>query len=290
LRVLVAGAAGQLGRELVAELGPEVAWSGDRAALDVTREDDVRVLVDRVRPDVIVNAAAYNKVDGAESEAGLALEVNALGPLVLARAARERGALVVHFSSDYVFDGAAGRPYREDDLPRPLGAYGVSKLAGEHLVAATSKDHLIVRTSGVFGRGGSRQKGGSFVARILEQAQAVRPLRVVSDLTFSPTYAADLAQAVIELLRSGARGLVHLTNSGACSWHDLAVETLAAAGVSATVEPITAASLGLAAPRPRFSVLDVSRARGLGLAPLRPWPEALRESLRAPALTGARPV
>src|SRR5262249_4270399 len=159
--VLLAGAAGQLGRELVMALGPELAWSGDRAALDITRREDVDALVDRVRPDVILNAAAYNKVDGAEAEAGLALEVNALGPLVLARAARRVGALVVHFSTDYVFDGAARRPYREDDLPRPLGAYGVSKLAGEHLVGAASPDHLVVRTSGVFGRGGSRQKGGS---------------------------------------------------------------------------------------------------------------------------------
>jgi len=290
LKVLLAGAAGQLGRELAAELGPQVAWSGGRAELDVAREEDVRALVARVRPDVIVNAAAYNKVDGAESEAGLALEVNALGPFVLARAARETGALLVHFSSDYVFDGTARQPYREDDLARPLGAYGVSKLAGEHLVAATSKDHLVVRTSGVFGRGGSRQKGGSFVDRILEQARTGRPLRVVSDLLFSPTYARDLARAVLELVRSGARGLVHLTNTGACSWHELAVEALAVAGVPVTVEPIAAASLGLPAARPPYSVLDVSRAQSLGIAPLRPWQEALRESLRERALAGAKPV
>ena len=287
MKVLVAGAAGQVGRELAAELGAELSWSGDRAALDVTREDDVRALVGRLRPDVIVNAAAYNKVDAAESEPGLALEVNALGPLALARAAREVGALVVHFSSDYVFDGAVERPYREEDAARPLGAYGVSKLAGEHLVAATTPSHLVVRTSGVFGRGGSRQKGGSFVARILEQARAGHPLRVVSDLTFSPTYAVDLAHAVMSLVRSGARGLVHVTNSGACSWHALAVETLAVAGLSAEVEPVAAASLALPAARPRYSVLDVSRARSLGLAPLRPWQEALRESLREPARSAA---
>lgn len=285
MRALVTGAAGQLGRELVAALGPEVAWAGGRADLDVAREETVHALVGRVRPDVIINTASYNQVDRAEAEPGLALEVNALGPLALARVAREVGALLVHFSSDYVFDGASDRPYREDDLPRPLGAYGVSKLAGEHLVAAARGDHLIVRTSGIFGRGGNRQKGGSFVDRILEQARAGRPLRVVSDQVFSPTYAPDLAAAVLALVRAGALGLVHLTNAGSCSWHELAVEALAVAGLDVVAEPTNAATLALPAARPPFSVLDVSRAGDLGLAPFRPWKEALRDSLRSPAVS-----
>ncbi len=262
-------------------LGPELAWAGGRAELDVAREEEVQALVGRIRPDVVFNAAAYNQVDRAEAEPGLALEVNALGPLVLARAAREAGAVLVHFSSDYVFDGASTRPYREEDSARPLGAYGVSKLAGEHLVSAARGEHLVLRTSGVFGRGGSGQKGGSFVDRILAQARAGRPLRVVTDQVFSPTYAPDLARGVLELVRAGARGLVHLANSGSCSWHELAVESLAQAGLKATVEPIAAASLELPAARPAFSVLDVSRARSLGVAPLRSWKEALRDSIQA---------
>jgi dTDP-4-dehydrorhamnose reductase len=281
LRAFVTGAFGQLGRELVALLGAEAAWSGGRAELDVARPEDVDAIVGRVQPDVVFNAAAYNQVDRAESEPGLALEVNALGPLVLARAARRVGALFVHFSTDYVFDGRSARPYREDDLPRPLGAYGVSKLAGEHLVPSARGESLIVRTSGVFGRGGSRQKGGSFVDRILARARSGQPLRVVSDQVFAPTYAPDLARGVLELVRAGARGLVQVTSGGSCSWHDMAVEALSLSGLSLPVASITAASLELPAARPAFSVLDNARALSLGLTPLRSWKEALADSLRA---------
>jgi dTDP-4-dehydrorhamnose reductase len=281
LKALVTGAFGQLGREIVALLGPEAAWSGGRAELDVARPEGVDALVERVLPDVVFNCAAYNQVDRAESEPGLALEVNALGPLVLARAARKVGALLVHFSTDYVFDGCASRPYHEDDLPRPLGAYGVSKLAGEHLAASARGEWLVVRTSGVFGRGGSKQKGGSFVDRILARARSGQPLRVVSDQVFSPSYAPDLARGALELVRAGARGLVHVTNAGSCSWHDMAVEALCVSGLDVPVEPIAAASLEQPAARPAYSVLANGRAHSLGLSPLRPWKEALADSLRA---------
>jgi dTDP-4-dehydrorhamnose reductase len=281
LRALVTGAFGQLGRELVTLLGPEAAWSGGREELDIARAEDVDALVDRVGPDVVFNAAAYNQVDRAESDPGTALEVNALGPLVLARAARKAGAVFVHFSTDYVFDGRTARPYREDDPPAPLGAYGVSKLVGERLAARG--EYLVVRTSGVFGRGGSRQKGGSFVDRILARARSGQPLRVVSDQVFSPTYAPDLARGVLELVRAGARGLVQVTNSGSCSWHAMAVEALSLSGLSVPVAPITAASLELPAARPAYSVLDNARAVSFGLTPLRPWQKALADSLRSPA-------
>jgi dTDP-4-dehydrorhamnose reductase len=281
VRALIVGAHGQLGRDLVLLLGSEVAWSGGRAELDVTDWEAVSSVVRRIRPDVIFNGAAYNKVDGAESETGRALEVNAVAPVLVARMAHEVGALFVHFSTDYVFDGRAGRPYREDDCPGPLGAYGVSKLAGEGLVRASRADHLLVRTSAVFGRGGNRQKGGSFMERILDQARAGRPLRVVADQTFSPTYAPDLAAAAVGLVRAGARGLYHLANTGSCSWHEFAVKGLALAGIDAPVEAITAADLRLAAVRPAYSVLDQGRYLALGLPALRPWPDALQASLEA---------
>ena len=279
MKALVAGAQGQLGRDLVAVLGGEVAWAGGRAELDVTDGEAVWSTVVRVRPDVIFNGAAYNKVDGAETETGRALEVNALAPSMLARAAQEVGALLVHFSTDYVFDGRATAPYREDDCPQPLGAYGVSKLAGEKLVLASRAEHLIVRTSAIFGRGGSRQKGGSFVERILEQARAGRPLRVVSDQTFSPTFSPDLAAGAVALVRAGARGLIHVANQGSCTWHELASKGLALAGIQAPVAEITTAELKLAAKRPAYSVLDTSRYQSLGLPPLRPWADALAASL-----------
>ena len=279
MRALVVGAGGQLGRELVAELGDELAWSGTREEFDVTQPDAVAAALERVRPDVVFNAAAYNRVDRAEVEPGRAFEVNALAARSLALAARERGARLVHFSTDYVFDGRSDRPYREDDCPHPLGCYAISKLSGELLVAAAGEEHLIVRTSGVLAAGGSRQKGGSFVDRILAQAREGRALRVVSDQTFAPTVARDLARAAVALARAGTRGLVHVTNEGACTWHELASAALSLAGIEARVEAVTAADLGLAAPRPAFSVLDTGLYRSLGLVPLRPWREALAECL-----------
>jgi dTDP-4-dehydrorhamnose reductase len=279
VKALVVGAGGQLGRELVSGLGADVAWAGGREALDVTDPAAVGALVARVRPDVVWNASAWNRVDAAEAEPVAAFAVNAAGPHFLARAARAAGALLVHYSTDYVFDGESRRPYREEDPTRPLGAYGASKLAGEHLVAAAGGEHLILRTSGVLGRGGSGQKGGSFVARIAAKAHAGERLRVVDDQVFSPTCAADLAAASIALVRAGARGLYHVANGGSCSWHELAVAALAAAGIDAPVEHITLADLALPARRPLRSVLACERYLGLGLPPLRPWREALPDCL-----------
>jgi dTDP-4-dehydrorhamnose reductase len=277
VRALVAGAAGQLGRELRAHLGEELLWAGGRGELDVTDEAAVAALVARLRPDVVFNATAYNRVDAAESEPERAFAVNALAPRALAKAARDAGALLVHVSSDYVFDGASARPYLEDDPARPLSVYGASKLLGEQHVLASGAEALVVRTSGVLGRGGSGQKGGSFVDRILAQARAGKPLRVVADQVFAPTFADELAAALIGLARRGARGLCHVTNEGSCSWHGLAEAALAAAGLALAVEPITAAELKLPARRPSYSVLDTSRYRHLGLAPLRHWKDALAE-------------
>ncbi len=277
MRALVVGALGQLGRELVSVLAGHVAWAGDLAELDVTDGGAVAAVVQRVRPDVIFNATAYNKVDMAEAEPGVALEVNALAPRHLALAAREHGALVVHFSTDYVFDGRASRPYREEDYPRPLGAYGVSKLTGEHLVAATGAEHLVIRTSGLLGRGGSEQKGGSFAERILTRARKGQPLRVAADQEFSPTCAPDLADAALALVGAEARGLFHVTNAGSCSWHELAVAALDHAGIDVPVEAIESAELAQPARRPPYSVLDNARYLALGLPPLRPWREAVAD-------------
>jgi dTDP-4-dehydrorhamnose reductase len=279
VRALVVGAAGQLGREVVTLLGADVAWAGDRAEIDVTDGGAVASLLDRVRPDVVFNATAYNRVDAAEAEPGAAFAVNSVAPHLLARASHDVGALLVHYSTDYVFDGTASRPYREDDTPRPLGVYGASKLAGETLASAAGAGHLVIRTSGVLGRGGSEQKGGSFVERIVARARAGEPLRVVSDQVFAPTCAADLARASLALVGAGARGLFHVTNAGSCSWHDLACAALAVAGLEASVEPISSAELTLPARRPPYSVLSCEKYLSLGLPPLRQWREALPDCL-----------
>lgn len=276
---MVTGAEGQLGQELCRLLGARLAWSGGRAALDIRDRDAVRRRLEDVRPDVVVNGAAYNAVDRAEVETDAALAVNAAGPHHLAVACRAVGAVLVHVSTDYVFDGRLDRPYREDDPPHPLSAYGVSKLAGELLVRAAGGDWLIVRTSAVFGGQGSRAKGGSFVERMVARARGGESLRVVDDQVVAPTYVPDLARAILGLAEIGARGIVHATGGGQASWHELAVASLAEAGVPAVVTPIASRDLGAPAARPRRSVLDNGRAISLGLPPPRHWREALHEML-----------
>lgn len=280
MRYLVVGATGQLGRALVARLGDDVVWSGGSAELDVRDADAVANVVRGARPDVVINAAAYNNVDRAETDVPDAFAVNAAGPLYLARAASAAEALIVHVSTDYVFDGRQSQPYVEDDCPRPLSVYGTSKLAGERLVIASGCPHLIVRTSGLFGGGGSRAKGGCFVDRILERARAGEQLRVVSDQVFSPTYAPDLAVAVIALIGHGARGVFHVTNAGSCSWHGLAAATLALSGLDTPVAEIRARDLIAPARRPPHSILSKARYDELGLPVLRAWSAALEEYLQ----------
>jgi dTDP-4-dehydrorhamnose reductase len=282
VKALVAGAGGQLGQALAARLGSSAVVLG-REALDVRDAEAVRRAVLDARPEVVFNASAYNKVDGAEAEPAEAFAVNALAPLFLARACREAGARLVHVSTDYVFDGSGDRPWREDDRPAPLGAYGASKLAGEHLAAAAAPESLIVRTSAVLGVGASRAKGGSFVERIVARARGGQPLRVVADQTLAPTYAPDLAAALIALAADGASGLWHATGEGACTWHQLAVGALAAAGLDAPVAAITTAELAAPARRPAYSVLDISRYRGRSYPRLRTWREALPELLLPPS-------
>ncbi|HXY39946.1 MAG TPA: dTDP-4-dehydrorhamnose reductase [Vicinamibacteria bacterium] len=282
MKALVVGSAGQLGRELLAQLGSECAWAGDLAEIDVTDAAAVGALVERVAPEVVFNATAWNRVDAAEAEARAAFAINALAPRWLASAAAEARALLVHVSTDYVFDGCARRPYREDDLPHPLSVYGASKLAGEALVAASAVEQIVVRTSGVIGRGGSAQKGGSFVDRIVAQARSGQRLRVVADQVFAPTVASDLARAAIALARSPTRGLVHVTGAGSCSWHQLATAALEAAGLDAPVERIALADLRLPARRPIYSVLDCSRYLALGLPAPRHWKDALTECVAGP--------
>lgn len=279
VRALIAGSTGQLGRELRKLLGEQVVWAGGSGEIDVRDGDAVSRIVRGARPDVILNASAYNAVDAAETDSLSAFAVNATGALNLARAAAESGALLVHFSTDYVFDGGVDRPYTEDDLPHPINVYGITKLAGEQLVARTGCSHLIVRTSGVFGKGGSRVKGGSFVERILSQARAGKRLSVVADQVFCPTYAPDLAEAVLAMLGKNARGLFHVTNGGATSWHGLAAAAVEHEHLDVPVDQILSESLPNVARRPGHSVLSKERYENLGLRPMRSWRDALHEFL-----------
>jgi len=246
-----------------------------RAQLDLTTAPAVAPRLAALAPSVVVNAAADNRVDAAERDPAPALAVNALGVAALAEACRATGALLVHMSTDYVFDGRAARPYAEDDPPNPLGAYARSKLEGERLAQALAPRHAVVRVAGLYAAG-----GGGFVDRVLARARAGRRLRVVHDQVTAPTWARDVATALARLLPrlvagDAPGGIYHMTNAGACSWYEFACTALALAGVDAEIEPITSAELAAPAPRPAYSVLANTRLAAIGEPPLRSWRDAL---------------
>jgi dTDP-4-dehydrorhamnose reductase len=280
--VLILGRNGQVGRALAA-----LEWPGltvmavGRPEADLISEGPAR-LVERQRPAVVINAAAYTDVEGAQREQALAFAVNAEGPERLARACARAGAWLVQYSTDYVFDGTKEGAYVETDAPAPLNAYGASKLAGERAVAAGAPAHLILRTGWVYSR-----EGENFVTKVLARARAGAPLAVVADQFGAPTWAASLAvatrAAVQTVLRAGSAssglgGLYHLAAGGRCSWHEVAVEALRISGLPQPVAPVPAATYP-GVPRPRNSQLDSSRfARAFGTG-IGHWREDLRRCL-----------
>ena len=275
MRVVVVGGTGQLGGELVRALPGADTVALSRAQLDLTTAPAVAPRLAALAPSVVVNAAADNRVDAAERDPAPALAVNALGVAALAEACRATGALLVHMSTDYVFDGRAARPYAEDDPPNPLGAYARSKLEGERLAQALAPRHAVVRVAGLYAAG-----GGGFVDRVLARARAGRRLRVVHDQVTAPTWARDVATALARLLPrlvagDAPGGIYHMTNAGACSWYEFARAALALAGVDTAIEPITSAELAAPAPRPPYSVLANTRLAAIGEPPLRSWRDAL---------------
>src|SRR5205823_3192181 len=246
------------------------------ADLAVEDAQAVERVVQRERPDWIVNCAGYTQVDRAEAEPDAAQRVNAVGPANLARAARETSARLLHISTDYVFDGRARRPYREDDPVGPLSVYGRSKLAGEQAIRdILPRAHLIVRTQWLFGVGGP-----NFVATILRLARERPELKVVNDQHGRPTYAPDLAAALWKLIACDARGTVHCANEGAATWFDVATAAVGAAGLRVRVEPCATTDMPRPAPRPAFSVLDCARYTTLVRSPMQPWAAGLAEYVR----------
>ncbi|MBL8865603.1 MAG: dTDP-4-dehydrorhamnose reductase [Planctomycetia bacterium] len=276
MTTLVFGSAGQLGRDLVPMLPGEVV-SATRADADFAVRGSLAECVKRHAPDVVVNCAAYNLVDKAESEPDAAFAVNAWAVRELALACRDANAKLVHVSSDYVFglDAKRSTPYAEDDAPGPVSVYGMSKLAGEYFARALTPRHLVVRTCGLYGAWGVGGKGGNFVETMLRVAGQGKPLRVVNDQHCTPSYTKDVAAAIVGLIAADANGLFHATNAGATTWHDLAAETFRLAGVAADLTPIPTRERNDPARRPPYSVLDTAKLATVGVAPPRPWREAL---------------
>ena len=278
MRALVLGSSGLLGQTLMRE------WTGDEVVglrsrdVDICDADRVGNIVERARPEWIVLAAAYTNVDDCESHPDLAFAVNRDGALNVARSAKSTGARLLFLSSDYVFDGKKTSPYETDDARNPQSVYGRSKAEAETRLLEILPECCIVRTSWLFGAGGK-----CFPDTILKLAESRPSLNVVDDQRGCPTYTVDLAKAIIQLCRSSARGMVHVTNTRDCSWYDFAREILKGAGLNTQVRPVSSREMARPAPRPAYSVLSPRSLQSHGLS-LPAWQDALQRYLRQRAV------
>ena len=273
MRVLLTGAAGQLGRQILARnQGHEITGLSHKE-LDIAQLADVREAIRAHKPDLVLNAAAFNDVDRAQSDPDAAFLGNAVGPRNLALAAAEIGAIILHVSTDYVFDGQQTSPYHEYDRPAPLSHYGRSKLAGEVAVRELTPRHYIVRTAWVY-----EPRGNNFPKTLYFLARKHNEVRVVSDVKGSPTSAAHLAQAILTLIETGSFGTYHLAGGGeGASWFDLATHFFRELGMDTRVLPVPSTEYPRPAPRPRYSVLRTIQQPQILLPP---WQEGIAEFAR----------
>lgn len=300
MTTVIIGANGQLGTELMrTRIGDGRVIGVTHRDIEITDRHSVEKALKSLAPApgeamFIVNAAAYNLVDECEQNRDKAFAINATGAGNVAVVAAAMDAMVIHFSTDYVFDGAKGEPYVETDVPHPISVYGESKLAGERAVRAANPHHYILRTSGLYGHAPPRGRGQNFAEMMLRRAEECRAggaVEAVSDQRLSPTSTRSVAQQLPKIIGRAPFGLYHVTNAGGCSWFEFAQELFRLASLSVDLRPISSAQLGRPARRPANTVLENAALRALGLDFMPPWREALAEYLRArkPATAG-KPV
>jgi dTDP-4-dehydrorhamnose reductase len=286
MKIALLGANGQLGQDLQRALAAHDIAPLTRTEVDVTNHSRTRAVLMDLRPEVVFNTTAYHRVDDCESSPETAYGMNALSVLNLVRTANELEAVFVHLSTDYVFDGKAREPYTEKSAPFPLSVYGNSKLAGEFLVRTIAKKYFLIRSSGLYGRAGSRGKGGNFVEIMLAKARRGESIRVVNDQVVTPTYTVDLANQIARILPTKHYGLFHMTNEGSCSWYEFAQSIFDMMGIKADLGPTTSELYKAPAIRPRYSVLENARLKELGLNEMRHWRHALAAYLKEKSLSG----
>ena len=281
MRVAIIGASGQLGTDLVEVFKKDPFFEVvplTHKDLDVTIPETLKVLKG-LKPDVIINTAAYVRVDDAELYPEKAFAVNAIGALNVARAAKEIGAINVYISTDYVFDGEKGRSYTEEDMPNPINVYGTSKCAGEIFTRNYSRKYYIIRVASLYGRAGASGKGGNFVNWVIEKATRGEELRIVDDQFMSPTHTMDVAGTLKEFLKIQPEfGIYHMVNEGYCSWYEFTRAIFEILGWEAEVKPIKSGELHRLARRPRFSALEDRGLHKIGLR-MPSWREGLKEYL-----------
>jgi len=277
LKVMVTGATGMLGRQVALEYRRRGAavYGLPRRELDITKPGQIDTIIQKIKPDVVLNCAAYTNVDGAEEEKEKAFLINGLGPRYLALACRRYGATLAHISTDYIFDGWANRPYQVYDTPRPINTYGASKLFGEAAVRETGGNFFIVRTSWLFGPGGK-----NFVDTILNLAREREELKVVDDQQGCPTYTIDLAEALIHLVESEVYGTYHVTNTGETTWYEFARKIVSTAGLKIQVNPCKTQDFPSPAPRPAYSVIDLFPFKQVTGYSLPAWEDALERYIK----------
>lgn len=281
MKVAVIGADGQLGSDVVdafREKGDDV-YSLDHSKVEVASFDSVVEAFDYVKPEITVNTAAMHHVEKCETDPDRAAAVNTLGAENLGRAASRFGSLLIHISTDYVFDGAKHQPYVESDRPMPLNVYGKTKLAGESRIPQVCEKFFILRTSALYGKKACKAKGPNFVELMLQRAREGRKLRVVNDEIVSPTSTAELAMQIVTLSRSKAYGLYHATAEGSCSWYEFAREIFSLANVPASLEIAGSNEFPAKVPRPKYSVLENHGLKTKRLSIFRDWREGLRDYL-----------
>lgn len=280
---MIFGGGGQLGVEVCREFERR-QWTVeryDRQSLDITDAARVEQVIGGANPNFVINCAAYNQVDIAEREPSAAYQANALAVRNLAMGCRQAGAQLVHYSTDYVFDGTKGSPYVETDATHPLGAYAVSKLAGELYAQAYLSEPLIIRTSGVFGPGGVFTPRGNFVEVMLRLGNSSNPIRVVQDHFASPTYAPAMASRTADMVEKDLRGVFHMGGGGAISWYEFAKLIFELAAIKPVLQPSDEREYRTAARRPRFSALSNGKLERAGIAPMPPLREAVGAYLEA---------
>ena len=284
LKIALIGVNGQLGTDINSHFeGKGIKIEGLAGLTDINVSDykTSESIIGSIDPDLVINTAAFHDVDLCEDEARSAFEVNVMGVRNLAIICKKMNIPLMHFSTDYIFDGKKKEPYTEDDCASPLSLYGISKLAGEQIMRYMLDKYYIIRLSGLYGHAGSVGKGNTnFVEQMIKMSEKEREIKVVNDQVLTPTSTIDVAEKLFELIQTGKYGVYHMTNTGSCSWYEFAHEIFRLMKLPAKISPTTTEEFGAKARRPKYSVLDNLNLRKIGLTDLRDWKEALKDYIK----------
>jgi len=279
MKIIVIGANGQLGSDLVSVLKGGEVIALTHSDVEISELNSVSDMFVKYKPQIVINTAAFHNVPECEKDDVRAIKVNALGPKFLAQNCVAHNCALLHISTDYVFDGKKNSPYLEDDTPNPLNTYGISKLAGEHFIRSIMETYFIVRTCGLYGIHKCRAKGGNFVDTMLKLSKEKEEIKVVGDEYLTPTYTLDLANQITELIKTDSYGLYHITNEGFCSWYEFAKAIFDILDMKVNLKEIGHKEFYSVVKRPPYSVLENGRLRSLGINKMRHWKDALQSYL-----------